>query len=90
MHLEKYIVPTIFPDHLPDAARMISHETMKNALRPKNHHGFEHARIEDDRQWPIVTDWHLTRRNPAPTSAISNRIFRASWERRSTRLAKNR
>jgi len=48
MRLEKYIVPTIFPDHLPDVTRMISHETMKNVLHPKNHHGFEHAQRMTD------------------------------------------
>jgi len=54
MRLEKYIVPTIFPDHLQDVTRMISHETMKNALHPKNHHGFKHAqRTTDSRLLPI-------------------------------------
>jgi len=74
MRLEKYIVPTIFPDHLPDATRMISHETMKNVLRPKNHHGFEHARAEDDRQ-PI--DILLVGIPHRPDHTI-----RMSWKRR--------
>jgi len=60
------VVPMMFLDHhLLDAARMTSHETTKNALRPKNHPGFEHARAEYDRR-PIITDWRLTRRNRAP------------------------
>jgi len=60
------VVPTIFPDHhLLDAAQMTSHETMKNALLPKNHLGFEHARAKNRR--PIITDWRLTRpHRPVP------------------------
>jgi len=52
------VVPTIFPDHhLLNAARMsTSHETMKNALRPKNHPDFEHASAEDNRRRPIITN----------------------------------
>jgi len=80
MRLEKYIVPTIFLDlDLPDAIRMISHETMKNALHPKNHHGFEYAQR--------TTDCHRLASHssdPAPTSTVTDRIFCASWERRST------
>jgi len=60
--------------------RMTSHETTKNALRPKNHHGFKHACAEEDRRWPIVADQRLTRRNP-----VQYQIFRAAWERRLTR-----
>jgi len=56
----------IFPDYHPPDAIRINHEMTKNELRPKNHHGFEHARAEDDRWRSIVANWRLTRRNPAP------------------------
>jgi len=34
---------------------------MKNALHPKNHHDFEHARVEDDQRRPIVADRRFIR-----------------------------
>jgi len=70
-----------------DAARMISHE---NALRPKNYHSFEHARVEDDRWRPIVADRHLTRRNFAPTCTVPPNIFRATWERSTSQANRRR
>jgi len=45
---------------------------MKGALCPKNHHGFEHARAEDDQRRPIVADRRLTRRNPTLTRIRPN------------------
>jgi len=55
----------IFPDHLPDAARMISHETMKNALRPKNYHGLTRAR----RRRLIAADYRRLASHPPESRA---------------------
>jgi len=52
---------------------MTSHETTKNALRPKNYHGLEHARAEDNRRQPIVLLAEIPHR---PVSYIRSNIPR--------------
>jgi len=69
----KRIVLMIFLGHYSlDAARMTSHEIMKNALRPKNPSRFSITRAPK----MAADDRYLIRRNPAPVPEFQT--FRAA------------